>query len=641
MMPNKAKTSEWVLFSFLLLILGLSSIILIFQIIPLPTDDISLPPPDLAGHLPLNSAIHQSKTTKDLRDYPLEIKEISQILWALQGITHGINKRTVPSAGATYPLEIYLLHNRTTPFKKGCFHYVPQGHQLIQLSSSYNESQFLSSFLGEDRDAVSNVSTVFLIFADYSRTTYRYGDRGVQYVHLEVGHAIQNFLLQLTSLNFNSRIISDINSVKLQECINTTLDPMVVLPVGIDGGPLSSFLRLKTKSTNNIEEMTVEQAIVKRKSTRDYLDGNIPLTVISDILNDSVQIPYLSNGNLHLDLRVVVGEVDELITGVYQFVITNTSLKPLILEDLRLDLRKAGLNQTMIERAQFDIVISVNTAWIDEQIDPSYFHRVMMYNIGMLAQNVYLKCASYGLGTVVVGALYKDQTAQVVDLSSTHTPIYIIPIGLTPEFFEEKIEGFIPLTDFARISGILVYIPFYISLYLSFPALRKRMIKKMRWLHCIIGFISIFGVMFHFSVIHGYVRDLWDITNIKTYFNIISGFITRIFSFPTTRYDIGTYLANLNILLGAIALTTAILFVFKLVRQRKIVRRIHKYSIFCMIIFMIIHALLNRTMFVSKPLVFLTLNIILVDLFFLLYISPKIAKDIKKQERITFMSQEE
>ena len=639
-MTKKVEASEWVLFGFLLLILGFSSIVLIFQILPFPTDDFSLPSPDLVGHLPLSSAIHQSKTPIDLRDSPLEIKEVSQILWALQGITHGINKRTVPSAGATYPLEIYLLHNRTSPLKKGCFNYVPQGHQLIQLSSSYNESQFLSSFLGEDRDAVSNVSTVFLIFVDYSRTTFRYGDRGVQYVHLEVGHAIQNFLLQLTSLNFNSRIITDFDSVNLQDCIKTTLDPMVVLPVGIDGGHISSFLRFKTK-TNNNEEMTVEQAIVKRKSTRDYLDGNIPLTVISDILNDSVQIPYLSNGNLHLDLRVVVGKVDELITGAYQFAITNTSLKPLILEDLRLDLRKAGLNQTMIEQAQLDIVISVNTAWIDEQIDPSYSHRVMMYNIGMLAQNVYLKCASYGLGTVVVGALNPYKTTQVIELSTTHTPIYIIPIGLTPEFFEEKIEGFVPITDFARISGILVYIPFYISLYLSLPALRKRMTKKMRCLHCIIGFIPIFGVMFHFSVIHGYVRDLWDITNINTYFTVISGFITRIFSFPTTRYDIGIYLANLNIFLGLIALTTAILFAFKFVKQRKIVRRIHKYSIFSMIIFMVIHALLNRTMFVSKPLVILTLNIILVTLFFLLYVSPEIAKDIKKQEGNISVFQEE
>ncbi|MFW9902688.1 MAG: SagB family peptide dehydrogenase [Candidatus Thorarchaeota archaeon] len=640
-MPNIIKTSEWILFSLLLLILGFSSIVLIFQIVPLPTDNISLPPPDLVGHLPLSSTIHQSKTSKNLCDYPLEIKEISQILWALQGITHGINKRTLPSAGATYPLEIYLLHNRTSPLKKGCFNYIPQDHQLKHLSSSYNESQLLSSFLDEDREAISNVSTVFLIFADYSRTTYRYGDRGVQYVHLEVGHAIQNFLLQLTSLNLNTRIIIDFNSLRLQNCINTMLDPMVVLPVGIDGGSFSSFLRFKTKSTNNTEEMTVEQAIVKRKSTRDYIDGNIPLTVISEILNDSIRIPYLSNGNLHLDLRLVVGEVEELITGSYRFFIANNSLKGLTLEDLRLALRKAGLNQTMIERAQLDIVISVNTTWIDEQSDPSHFHRVMMYNIGMLAQNVYLKCASYGLGTVVVGALHQVQTAQVIDLSATYTPIYIIPIGLTPEFFEGKIVGFVPLTDFARISGILVYIPFYISLYLSLPVLRRRMTKKMRWIHCIIGFIPVFGVMFHFSIIHGYIRDLWDIININICFNAISGFITRIFSFPTTRYDIGIYLANLNILLGVVALTTGILFAFKLVRQRKLVRRIHKYCIFCIILFMIIHALLNRTMFVSKPLIFLSLNIIFVALFFLLYISPKIAKDIKKQESITSVSQEE
>jgi len=641
-MEKKGKSSEWVILIFLLIILGFSSVLLIFQILPLPTNDaLRLPPPDLVGYLPLSTAIHQSKTTIDLNNRLLQIKEVSQILWALQGITHGINKRTVPSAGATYPLEIFFIHKGSPTLNEGLYNYLPQEHELKHLSL-FNWTKIASSFLGEDQEAIYNVSTVFLVFADYSRTTGRYGKKGVQYVHLEVGHAIQNFLLQLTSLNLNSRIIASFDSQNLQDCINTTLDPMVVLPVGVSGG-LNSFILKYTKNrTNYTKGMTIEEAIVKRKSTRDYLDGNIPLEVILDIMNDSVNIPYLSNGNLHLDLKLVVGGVNDLIPGSYQFFIQNNSLRQLSIGDSRSALREAGLNQRWIENAQLDIVISVNTTWINEQPDPTLFHRIMMYNIGMLAQNVYLKCASYGLGTVVVGALNIGQTSQVIDLPTTHTPIYIIPIGLTPEFYEEEREDLIPSTELARLCGLLSYIPFYTSLYLSLPVLKRRMTKKMRWIHCIIGSIPIMGVIFHFLVIHGHVQDFLDFLDINTYLSAIARFITRIVLFPETQYDIGIFLANLNILLGIIVLGTGILLVFKLVRQKKLVKRIHKYSIFLIIIFMIIHALLNRTMFINKPLIFLSLNIILITLFFLLYISPTITKDIfKKQEDLTSVSKEE
>ncbi|MFX0125947.1 MAG: nitroreductase family protein, partial [Candidatus Hodarchaeota archaeon] len=277
-----------------------------------------------------------------------------------------------------------------------------------------------------------------------------------------------------------------------------------------------------------------------------------------------------------------------------------------------------------------------NTEWIGEQTNPVQYHRIMMYNIGMIAQNVYLKCASYGLGTVVVGALSEGKTSQVLDLPTTHTPIYIIPIGLTPEFFEVERETLIPLTELARTFGLLSYIPFYITLYLSLPILRRRMTKEMRWIHCIIGCIPVIGVIFHFMIIHGHIRDFWDFISINSYYNALIHFIRGILSFPTTQYDIGIYLANLNILLGITVVMTGIIFTFKMVRQRKLVKRIHKYTIFSMIVFMITHALLNRTMFVNRPFVFLLLNIIAVDLFFIFYLSPTIAKDIfKKRERIS------
>ena len=57
-----------------------------------------------------------------------------------------------------------------------------------------------------------------------------------------------------------------------------------------------------------------------------------------------------------------------------------------------------------------------------------------MINVGMMAQNIYLKCAAYNLGTVTVGAFYENDVSTVIDLPSGFKPIYIMPIGLTSEF---------------------------------------------------------------------------------------------------------------------------------------------------------------------------------------------------------------
>ena len=629
-MGKTSETQLQLIFIFLAVVFVSSLTLLVFETVPIPMDEELLPSPDLRGHLPLSSAINQTKMSQDLRNHTVENKDISQILWALQGITHGPSFRTVPSAGATYPLEIFIVHTGTSTLNRGCYSYNNQEHQLSYISSSYNTTLLLSAFTGQDLEAVSNVSTIFLILADYSRTTDRYGTRGIQYVHLEVGHAIQNFLLQLTSLNLNSRVIANFSSQKIQNFLDTTLEPLAVLPVGISGGTHSNHIKFKVLGSSNSEETTVEEAIAKRKSIRDYLSGSIPISVVLDILQDSVIFPNITDKS-QLDIRVVVGEITDLTNGSYIFNLENDSLIQLSQGDFRNSLRIAGLNQSWIETAQLDIAISVNTIWINQQADPNYYHRTMMYMIGMFAQNVYLKCASHGLGTVVIGALYESDTRQVVDIPNSYTPIYIMPIGLTPEFFEEPIGPYLPLTDLARICGLLSYIPFYICLYLSLPMLRRRMGNKMRWLHCIVGSIPLVGVFFHFMVMHGHIQNLWGFLSVNSYFNAVINYIRDI-SIPTTRYDLGMLLANLLIPLGTIVIITGLLFAFKLIKQRKAMRTIHKYIVFVAIAFAIIHNSLNGTFFANNPIIFVLLNILAIDLYFILYFSSDLMKIIQKKK---------
>lgn len=307
-MSKRPKISQRLSLLLLLVLTGFL-VSLLFEMVHAETDNIPLPSPDLEGHLPLSSAILRTKPADDLRYYQIEISKVSQLLWALQGITHGPSFRTVPSAGGTYPLEIFLVHEGTPTLSGGCYHYIPQGHQLEFTSPTCNLTDLLSTFEDEDKEALTNASTAFLILVDYARTTMRYGDRGVQYVHLEVGHAIQNFLLQATSLDLCTRVITNFTPDGVQSFLDTDLDPLAILPLGI-GVQFPVSTRSGQFALADADEITVEQAIAKRKSIRDYQSGSIPLSILLDVLDDSTAITHLVGNESQLDVRLVAGEVE-------------------------------------------------------------------------------------------------------------------------------------------------------------------------------------------------------------------------------------------------------------------------------------------------------------------------------------------
>ncbi|MFX1368904.1 MAG: SagB family peptide dehydrogenase [Promethearchaeota archaeon] len=415
----------------LLLVLTFIPLMLYLRSIYFPEEGVlRLPPPDTVGSMPISAAMRNPGFSDVLTDYSMRITEISQLLWAVQGVTHDGVFRAIPSAGGTYPLEIFLVQASDSELAEGYYHYSPAGHLLLGNHTAVDGDTVIASFEGDDRRAISNVSSVFFILAEYSRTTDRYGDRGLQYVHLEVGHAIQNFLLQLASLGLKTRPITDFVVESIRTLLNTSYIPLVALPVGLGSGGSQE----PQASTTAENEPTVEHTILRRKSTRDYLNGSIPFAVLSDILNDSRSITYLNSNSSLLDIRIVAGQVDGLTAGIYRYWPLNDSLTQTALGDLREELKYAGLNQPWIEAAQLDLVISVDRNWAEESADTSFAHQMLMISVGMLAQNICLKCVAYGLGMVTVGAMYEGTVGTVVDLPNNFKPIYIMPIGLTPDF---------------------------------------------------------------------------------------------------------------------------------------------------------------------------------------------------------------
>ncbi len=187
---------------------------------------ISLPDPVHRGKMPLEEAIAKRESVRNFNATPLKDTEISQLLWAAQGITRSWGGRASPSAGALYPLEIYLV------LEDGLFHYNPRHHQLLRLSEEDLRGILASAALGQN--CVRNAPATVVISAVFERIERKYGNRGERYVKIEVGHAAQNVLLQAVSLGLGAVPIGAFQDDRVQKALRLPADhvPLYLIPVG-------------------------------------------------------------------------------------------------------------------------------------------------------------------------------------------------------------------------------------------------------------------------------------------------------------------------------------------------------------------------------------------------------------------------
>lgn len=190
-------------------------------------EEIKLPPPLTKSEVSLEETILKRRSVRSFKDKPLTLEQISQLLWAAQGITYpqeGL--RAAPSAGATYPLEVYLVS------REGVSHYLPEKHSLQKVIAE-NRMRLLSEAC-LDQDWVEKVGVDIVLSAIFERTTGRYRQRGVGYVYIEAGHAAENIHLQAVALGLGSVPIGafdDDNVAKVLE-LPAKIRPLYVIPVG-------------------------------------------------------------------------------------------------------------------------------------------------------------------------------------------------------------------------------------------------------------------------------------------------------------------------------------------------------------------------------------------------------------------------
>ena len=162
----------------------------------------------------------------------LTLAEISQLLWSAQGITDPEGRRTAPSAGALYPLEVFLVAGGQDELPAGVYRYRPQGHDLIPVVQGDQRAKLAAAAL--EQDWLNDAPATIGIAAVYERTARKYKQRAERYVLMEVGHAAQNVHLQAVALDLGTVVVGAFDDAEVKRVLTLAVneEPLCLMPVG-------------------------------------------------------------------------------------------------------------------------------------------------------------------------------------------------------------------------------------------------------------------------------------------------------------------------------------------------------------------------------------------------------------------------
>jgi len=184
---------------------------------------IALPKPGYQG-LTVEQAIMQRRSVRNYSKEPITLQQLSELLFAAQGVTDkmfGRPLRSAPSAGALYPIEVYAVVNNVTGPEQGIYHFSVRDHSL-ELVKAGDFSRKITR-AGLEQEMLGDSAVTFVLSAVFDRTRYKYGERGFRYVYMEAGHISQNIYLEAVSLGLGS------------VCAGAFIDEQVNELIGVDG----------------------------------------------------------------------------------------------------------------------------------------------------------------------------------------------------------------------------------------------------------------------------------------------------------------------------------------------------------------------------------------------------------------------
>jgi len=202
---------------------------------------IDLPEVAFSSTVSIEEALLNRRSVRKFSDKKLTMHDISQLLWAAYGITEkhpspGFMRgglRTAPSAGALYPLEIYIVAGNIDGLEPGLYKYQSDQHCLEFIREGDFRNQLAKSAL--DQAFLTNAPALLVYTAVFKRTTEKYGDRGKErYVCADLGHSAENVYLQAVSLGLGTCVVGAFSDEMVIDALVLPPDetPLYIMPVG-------------------------------------------------------------------------------------------------------------------------------------------------------------------------------------------------------------------------------------------------------------------------------------------------------------------------------------------------------------------------------------------------------------------------
>lgn len=194
------------------------------------SETVELSPSQKSG-VSIEEAIEGRRSRREYSDEPLSLNEISQLCWAAQGITEERdNFRAAPSAGALYPIELFVISGNSD-LEPGVYQYSPSGHKLTRVKKGDIREDLARAAVGqkEVKEAPIDIAITGVIH----RTAKKYGSRAERYVHLEAGHVAQNIYLQCESLDLATVSIGAFSDEDVRSLLSTNEEhtPLYIMPI--------------------------------------------------------------------------------------------------------------------------------------------------------------------------------------------------------------------------------------------------------------------------------------------------------------------------------------------------------------------------------------------------------------------------
>jgi SagB-type dehydrogenase family enzyme len=197
---------------------------------------IRLPQTEPSPGQPLEQLLATRRCERKYARRTITLANATSLLWAAQGVGAADDLRTAPSAGALHPVEIYLAAGAVDELLPGIYRYLPTDGAIKSVAEGDRRAALAAAALGQAW--LADAALILVIAADYERSTWKHGRRGIRYVHMEAGHGAQNVLLMAATLNLRAAVVGAFDDKRVASVTELVADqtPLYLLPVGYPRG---------------------------------------------------------------------------------------------------------------------------------------------------------------------------------------------------------------------------------------------------------------------------------------------------------------------------------------------------------------------------------------------------------------------